>query len=394
VLEEEPIRSVLMLVPCDIFPPVHGAGAAAYFTVKHLLRKQRLNVLLNHAYSLRQKADLVHPNLNIKYCRETTLDAHGFKGVVFNPFYLKASLDFATTCDCDVIQCELLWPVLTGVLLKRRFSRPLVLVDRNVEYLKFRQIGRGLSSIFVRTIEKTGCDRADRIVVVSEVDKDQLMTLYGVPEEKVRVIPNCADTDVFRFSEEGRRDTRELLGVGAETTVLTFVGKLDYAPNTLAVRHIVKRILPAVVRDSPDSVFLVVGGYREPLLKYRRGNLIFTGYVGNLSSYLSASDIVIVPLDSGSGTRLKILEAASCSRAIVSTKKGAEGLDFVDKREILLSENVDAKFIGSILELVRDQEFRDTLGKNARKKIEQQYSWGEEIRRFEEMYAEMESGMM
>lgn len=123
------------------------------------------------------------------------------------------------SCGSDVIQCELLW---SGFLLKKRFGRPLVLVDRNVEYLKFRQMGRVLYSNFVGKLEKVGCERADRIVVVSEVDKASLMRLYGLPEEKIRVIRNCADPDIFKFSEEGRSFVRNMYGVGAETMVLTF----------------------------------------------------------------------------------------------------------------------------------------------------------------------------
>jgi glycosyltransferase involved in cell wall biosynthesis len=373
-----------------MFPPVHGAGAAAYFTVKHLAKRNRLNVLLNHAYSLGGRMDLVHSNLSIRYCRKNVLDDFGFKGVVFNPFYLKASLDLMKSCGSDVIQCELLWSILSGLLLKKRFVRPLVLVDRNVEYLKFRQMRRVLYSNFVRKLEKVGCERADRIVVVSEVDKANLMRLYGVPEEKIRVIRNCADPDVFKFSEEGRSFVRKKYGIGAETMVLTFVGKMDYAPNVVAAKYIADKIYPAVIKKYPESVFLVIGKYHEPLLQYRRENLIFTGYVGNLSSYLSASDIVIVPLDSGSGTRLKILEAASCSRPIVSTRKGAEGLDFVDTKEILLSESVDADFVEGILELIRDDGLRETLGKNARRRVERQYNWGEEIKKFDAMYDELD----
>ncbi len=383
-----------MLVPCDIFPPVHGAGAAAYFTVKHLARRNRLNVLLSHTYSLGGRVDLVHPNLSFRYCRKTVLDAFGFKGVVFNPLYSRESFDLMRNSEGDVIQCELLWSVLSGFLLKKRFARPMVLVNRNVEYLKFRQMGRVLYSNFVRKLEKLGCEQADRIVVVSEIDKVNLMRCYGLPEEKIRVIRNCADPDVFKFSEEGRRFVRNIYGIGAETMVLTFVGKLDYAPNVAAVKYITGKIYPAVVRKYPDSVFLIIGKYHEPLLKYGRENLIFTGYVDDLSSFFSASDVVIVPLDSGSGTRLKILEAASCSRPIVSTRKGAEGLDFLDNKEMLLKEKVDTDFIEAIVELMKNEELRKEMGKNARKKIETEYSWGEEIEKFEEMYIEMEKGIV
>jgi len=334
---------------------------------------------------------MVHPNLNIRYCPKTKLDDLGYKGALFNPFYLTESYKMMKDSNSDIIQCEPLWSILSGVLLKKKFDKPLILVDQNVEYLKFKQLGKSHYCYFVRKLEKTGCEYADKIIVVSEVDKSNIMKLYATPEEKIETIRNSVDTEAIRYSEEGRIFVRNMYNISDETVVLAFLGKLDYTPNFVAVRYIAERIYPAIVKMYPRSKFLIIGKNHEPLLRYKRDNMIFTGYVNNLQGYLSASDIFLAPLDSGSGTRLKILEAASCSRPIVSTEKGAEGLDFLDGKEIVMAENVDERFIESVLELIKDEELRETIGKNARKKVESQYNWGEEIRKFNEVYEELES---
>jgi glycosyltransferase involved in cell wall biosynthesis len=178
---------------------------------------------------------------------------------------------------------------------------------------------------------------------------------------------------------------------------LTFVGKLDTIPNTAAVRYIAEEIYPAVLAEYPQTVFLIIGQNYDHLLPYKKERMIFTGFVSsredvspNLADYLSASDVVIVPLDSGSGTRVKILEAAACSRAIVSTEIGAEGLDFVEGREILLSERVDEEFIGLVLGLLKDKPRRQELGRRAREKVLSHYSWEREVAKFERIYQEMD----
>ena len=119
--------------------------------------------------------------------------------------------------------------------------------------------------------------------------------------------------------------------------------------------------------------------------------MILPGFVNRLPDYLSAADIVIIPLDSGSGTRLKILEAASCSRPIVSTKKGVEGLNFLNNKEIVVTEGINEEFIESIIKLIEDEGLRRRMGNNARKKVESRYSWKEEIKKFEKIYEELES---
>ncbi len=389
------LRELLILSPCDIFPPVHGGGTRIQLTVENLAEKHRLKFFLSHAYSKGNQRNVhkpKHPNLTIRYCTETFLDAFGYRAVLFNPFFFRDSESFMKISQVDIIHCELLWSALAGIYLKRRFRRPLLLVEHNVESLKFRQMGKMAYYRFLQRIESFCCEKADKIVAVSEVDKNNLARLYNLPEEKISVIKNCVDSDVFRYNQQGRNSVRRRYGVDNETILITFVGKLDYFPNVVAVKHIAEKVYPEIIKNHSRTKFLVVGDHFENHLRYQRRNLIFTGFVNDLPSYLSASDIVVVPINYGSGTRLKTLEAASCSRPIVSTKKGVEGQDFLEDKEVLVTEKVDKNFSEAILRLIDDASLRARIGRNARKRIEIQYDCKKEMEKFDEIYQELSRG--
>jgi glycosyltransferase involved in cell wall biosynthesis len=299
----------------------------------------------------------------------------------------------------DIIQCQVLFTILAGYFLKKRYRKPLVLVQENAEYVKQVKFEAPWYATYVlKLLEGLACRVSDRIVAVSEVDKQHMVDLYDVPQDKVHVISHCADHEVFNYDRDGAAMVRKARGIGPDDVVMTYVGKMDAPHNTVATQYIAERIYPVVTAHYPHSWFMIVGQNYEHLLEYERERLFFTGFISsrkdaspNLTGYLSASDIIIVPMDRGSGTRLKILEAAACSRPIVSTEIGAEGLEFVHGEEILLTKEVDDEFIELLLGLIKDEAWRQRLGTQARKKVVARYSWEREVAKFEEVYKGLDS---
>ncbi len=391
------MRTLLVLSPCDIFPPVHGSSTAIYHTLQFLSESNRVAALLCTLYSQRGKPDLHSPNLVIRYCRESPLDRLGYKGLLFNPLYYQAAWQMARRFRPDVIQAELLWTAPAALWLRKRLGVPVVLMQENVEYQKF--VRMGLTSPFLKLLkwlEGWACRAADRVVALSGVDRDFMIDLYHVPSERFTIIPHGVDPELFDYRPAGAAAARRALGLSDQVPVLTFVGKLDYLPNLRAVAYIADQIAPAVWAHYPEARFLIIGQGAERLTNYRRDGMIFTGFVDarpgvqpNLSDYLSASDLVLVPLDAGSGTRLKIVEAAANARAIVSTRLGAEGQEFVDGEEILLTERVDEAFVAATLRLLADADLRARLGRAARQKAVAQYSWRAQVGRMEWVYEEL-----
>jgi glycosyltransferase involved in cell wall biosynthesis len=388
---------ILVLSPCDVFPPVHGSSTAIYHTLQFLAEKNEVSALLAYLYSQRGQVDLAGPGLAIRYCRESPLDRLGYKGLFFNPFYYQAAWQVAREFRPDVIQAELLWTAPAALWLRRRTGRPVVLMQENVEYQKFARFG--MTSPFltaIRWLEGWACRSADRVVALSEVDRDSMIELYGVPVRRFELIPHGVDPELFDLRPDGAAAARQALGVEVGTPLLAFVGKLDYLPNVRAVAYIAERIAPAVWERYPQARFVIIGQGIETVADYRREGLLFTGFVDaragvrpNLSDYLSASNVVLVPLDSGSGTRLKIVEAAANARPVVSTRIGAEGQSFVDGQEILLSDEVDQDFIDATLRLLDDPALGNRLGRAARSRVLAEYSWRSQVSKMERIYAKL-----
>jgi glycosyltransferase involved in cell wall biosynthesis len=393
------VRKILVLSPSDIFPPVDGNSENIYHIVKYLAPQHVLGVLLSRVFSQGGPVDISYPHLTVRYCPASAFDRLQYKSFLVNPHYYRAAEALMREVDADIIQCQVLFTILAGYFLKKRYRKPLVLVQENAEYVKQVKFEAPRYATYVlKLLEGLACRVSDRIVAVSEVDKQHMVDLYHVPRDKIHVISHCADHEVFQYDREGAEMVRKGRGIGPNDLVVTYVGKMDAPHNTVATQYIAERIYPVVAAQYPRSWFMIVGQNYEHLLGYERERLFFTGFISsrkdvspNLTDYLSASDIIIVPMDRGSGTRLKILEAAACSRPIVSTEIGAEGLEFVHGEEILLTKEVDEQFIGLLLGLIKDEAWRQRLGTQARKKVVTRYNWEREVARFEEVYGGLDS---
>lgn len=388
------MRKILFLAPFDIFPPVHGGSAVVHNLIKRLskLDGYQITILLTHLHSREGAIDIIGSNVSVKYCPRSIFDKLRVINILFNPYYFRLAGRIATDLDPDIIQCEILWTTFCGIYLKRKLKKPMIYSAHNVEYLKFKDLSKlPLLISFIKKVEKTACHSADRILTLSDIDKEHLIHLYNIPEERIKTISPVVDLDIFKYHRKGAEVTKHKYGLNEKDILLTFVGNLNYPPNVAALKAISEVIYPQVIEKYPNTKFLMVGQGDENVKKYKKSSIIFTGYVkkSELINLLSATDIFLVPIESGSGIRVKILEAAACSRAIVSTKKGAEGLSFVSDKEILLSNNVDSNYINAVMGLIEDNNLRKTIGENARKRVAKEYSCLKKIAKLEKTYEEV-----
>ncbi|MGD9318120.1 MAG: glycosyltransferase, partial [Anaerolineae bacterium] len=135
------MRKILVLSPCDVFPPVHGSSTAIYHTLQYLSETNQVSALLCYLYSQRGEVDLDSANLQVRYSRESALDRLGYKGLLFNPTFYQAAWQTARAFRPDVIQAELLWTAPAALWLRKRIGVPVVLMQENVEYQKFVRFG-------------------------------------------------------------------------------------------------------------------------------------------------------------------------------------------------------------------------------------------------------------
>jgi len=214
----------------------------------------------------------------------------------------------------------------------------------------------------LRNWEKHTCRRVALAMACSEHDCQLLSSLC--PDLRVAVVPNVVDVDRYVPQREA-----------ASSTIL-FQGAMDWFPNRDAVTFFVDRILPAFRQSLPHVRFVVAGRNPSPgFVSNFAGvsEMEFTGTVVETRDEIAKAAVCVVPLRIGSGTRLKILEAAAMAKPIVSTRVGAEGLEFVDGEEIVLADE-PSEFARAVVDLLVDPVRRRTMGLAARRRVEIQYS--------------------
>ena len=212
--------------------------------------------------------------------------------------------------------------------------------------------------------ERRYLQKADHVLAVSQNDRD--MFAEFIEPRKLSVIQTGADTEFFRPSEEAEIPNS-----------LVFTGSMDWLPNEEGIFYFANEIFPLILSKVPDVTLCVVGRNPSQRLKdlaARVPNFQLTGWVEDVRPYLAQCAVCIVPLRIGGGTRLKIYEAMSMAKAVVSTSIGAEGLP-VKNGEHLLVADTPSSFAEKTLQLLADPSAREQLGQRARLLVEQNYSW-------------------
>jgi glycosyltransferase involved in cell wall biosynthesis len=206
--------------------------------------------------------------------------------------------------------------------------------------------------------------------VCSSADATHLQRL-GFPKQ-IRIVPNAIDIPPVPP------------GV-PEAPTLLYLGSYHHPPNIVAAERLIGRIWPLIRAQVPDARLLIAGTDSERLPSRTAGipGVEFPGFVEDLTHLYAESRVICAPITTGSGTRLKLLEGAAYARPMVSTRIGAEGLDFREGREIMLRED-DASLAKACIALLDDDALCRRLGLAARAMVQDRY----EVRHIEQQVAE------
>jgi len=221
---------------------------------------------------------------------------------------------------------------------------------------------RGEAKRLAKT-EVRACRSGAAIMAVSDTEAQHFRDLGAA---NVTVAPNGVDCSAFASLPTGR--------VGNPPTIL-YLGTLSWGPNASAAIHLAEQIFPQVQRRHPNARLLLVGKSpsTEVLALGSRLGVTVAGSVPSIQPYLAEASLLAVPLDSGGGTRLKILEAFAAGLPVVSTKVGAEGIDAADGRDLVIAER--PAMAEAINELLNQPERGMALAASARILAREKYDW-------------------
>jgi glycosyltransferase involved in cell wall biosynthesis len=391
----EPLR-VLLLSPMAPSPPRFGAQARTHGLLTHLAQHHEITAVIVHDdESTPQTSEAAMRS----YCKQVHFirNPHGASGwrrrlLQLRSWFSRESFQRMVSMAPEVQAC------LDEVLTAQRFDvvlvnfphlahyrlrqsppgtpAPSVIIDsHDVHYDLARQIassaasfGRRLHALLnwrkLQREEIAAYENAEGVCVCSQADRQRLAT--DAPAARTVIIPNAADVE--------RMQPRSSDPAPNADTVL-FFGLLASVPNVDGLLFFIRDIWPRVLAARPSARFIIVGANPAPELKALDvPGVTIVGAVDDLRPYLSRAAVVVVPLRLGSGTRLKILESWAMARPVVSTALGAEGLESVSGKHLLIADD-PAEFAAAVVRILNEPELAAKLGAAGRSLVSGSYSW-------------------
>jgi polysaccharide biosynthesis protein PslH len=290
--------------------------------------------------------------------------------------------ELCATGSIDIVVCDFLAP---SINVPNDLGVPVLFFQHNVESMIWERHAQVSANPVMRAymhsqwrrmyrFEAGECRRFTRVVAVSREDAEVFRREFGVSD--VPDVPTGVDTDYFVRQPDVARAPGSMV----------FTGSMDWMPNEDGIAWFVETTLPKIRAAVPTATLTIVG--RNPTAKVRAlhapdAGVTVTGSVPDVRPYLASSQLFIVPLRVGGGTRLKIYEGMTMGLPTVSTTIGAEGLPVVDGEHLVLADTPDT-FARECIALLQDSARSIAMGNAADEYVRQHFGWDGVARRFAE----------
>lgn len=369
---------VLFVSPYPIMPPTHGGGVFMYHTLRELSRLTEVHALVMLDYEHEEAAN----QELAAFCASVTLhvrrgtDEPNLGSIVPHAVRELESRDLLWLIDrlmlqkqADVLQLEYTALGQYGAKYRRTVC---ALFEHDVY---FQSIGRGLEFMrgsldrvkarweYLRAIryELGMLPRFDAVQVCTRENREYLAGFLPALAPRIEDGLRAGIASAEYAYPGGPRNPRTML----------FLGSFRHVPNRIALEWFTREVLPLIVERCPDAKLLVVGSdplpahaYHDPLQAIE-----MLGFVEDIKPLLATTAVFVCPIRSGSGVRVKLLEAFASGIPVVSTVIGAEGLARLDGQECLLSDDPQG-FADRVLRLFGDPAAGAEMAGRAREEVE------------------------
>lgn len=285
----------------------------------------------------------------------------------------------------DIIQVEGTFPALyTPTILKFKGKSRVILRQHNVEYQIWARLAKNarnplkkwyfnLLSARLKRFESEHLNQFDAVVPVTE-DDGHLFKLLGC-HKPIFASPSGIDIDYWKPNPELEQGKW-----------LYHMGSLEWMPNAEAVDWFLNEVWPLALAKDSDLKFFIAGkGMSDEMRSRKIDGVEMAGEVPDAAAFAEDKSITVVPLKSGSGIRLKILEAMAAGKVVISTTIGSQGIAYTAGENMLIADAPET-FAEAILKVANDTALATKLKANGRKLIESRYSNQQVIIRLLDFY--------
>lgn len=272
----------------------------------------------------------------------------------------------------DVIHFEGLFAVpFLPVVLKHASKAVKVLRQHNLEYTIWERLAAAEKNAIKQWYLHNLANSLKKYEIKVLEQFQWIVSITAADEEEFKKInPKAA----FFLYPAGMEFDKTVVQKETGEHTLCHIGSMEWMPNVQAVQWFVDEVWPKIVQHYPDAEFHIAGKslqQNDPRFLFR--GVVNHGEVSNAREFVSNYAIVVVPLLSGSGLRMKTLEAMVLGKAVVSTPMGAEGIEYTDGKNIMIAHN-PSEWVSAIGKLFENKQQQESLGSEGRKLVLQHYS--------------------
>jgi GT2 family glycosyltransferase/glycosyltransferase involved in cell wall biosynthesis len=388
---------VLFVSPYPICPPVHGGGVFMYQTLREMAKLAEVHVveLLDWPWQDKENQELREFCASAEWLVRPSGRLQGMGALLPHSVRELANDDLAWlihrqlyTKSIDVLQLEYT-PMAQYRGHYRRIATALFEHD-----VYFQSVGRSLGHMpgmiaeikarteYLRALryELSALPAFDQVQVCTPTNRRYLLSFRPDLAPKLRDgLRAGIDTSRYRFRPRGR-----------EPQTMLFVGSFRHDPNRVAVDWFVRRVLPLILERQPGARLVIAGSDPPPAHTYAdfSGHLDVLGYVEDVREPLERYSVFVCPILSGSGVRVKLLEAFAAGIPVVSTTVGAEGLAAKDGECCALADGPPA-FAKRVLELLENPDSAAEMAVRARAEVEAHWDMAAMTHKLVEGYCQM-----
>jgi len=382
------------------YPLNDGGNIATYNVTKYLNRSGNRVILASLNTKKHHQDPSVLSSIAKVYSSEidTSITAFGlFKGLFSETPYNVARFKSEAFHDLlekiieeekpDIIHIEGIYLSIYADTIKKKSTAPLFLRSHNVEYEIWERTAQNeknplkkwylnILSKKIKKFELKNMHSFNAIMAITDRDAD--FYRKNNYQGKLKTISAGVDLELFQYKE-----------TYFEKKDIFFLGSMEWMPNMQGIEWYLENIWPVLHKKFPSLELHIAGKNMSDEMKSRKvQGVIFHGMIPDALSFMNEHAIMVVPLLSGGGMRLKIVEAMALGRCILSTSIGAEGIEGKNNYDLLIANSPD-EFVNITESLITNKISADSIGKNARVLAQEKYSWEKLVGEMQKFYLEL-----
>ena len=289
----------------------------------------------------------------------------------------------------DVVQLEMLYMAPYVATIREHSKAMIVLRAHNVEHLIWERIAketkffakRWYINHLARTLKNYELDAIETVDGIAAITRKDAAFFRKYCSKPVVDIPYGVYPEEFTPKTEIEGHPK-----------FYHIGSMNWMPNEEGIRWFIDEVLPKTVEKVPQFVYHLAGrNMPEWLTNLNNPNINVIGEVPDAKEFVSNHDVAIVPLLSGSGIRIKIIESMAMGKTVITTRVGAEGILYDEEVNIIIAENV-AKMVEAIRSINENPQIAVKIGEAARKLVEETYDNRKIISRLLMFYEQIKPG--